>query len=97
MAMALVKCGNGITDIRGGCGGVYFTRDRSGLHVSAKPRIIQQRSPAQIKQRNAFISARQFSTDERTVSYNIYRALNNLPSAEPPLDYSIINLENPDL
>ena len=97
MAMALVKCGNGITDIRGGCGGVYFTRDRSGLHVSAKPRIIQQRSPAQIKQRNAFISARQFSMDERTVSYNIYRALNDLPSAIPPVDYSIINLENPDL
>ncbi|GAI71354.1 unnamed protein product [marine sediment metagenome] len=40
--MTLCKTGQGITDIRGGTGGVYFTRDRSGLHCAAKPRKIKK-------------------------------------------------------
>lgn len=85
--MSLVKLGNGIVDIRGGFGGVYFTRDKSGLHCSAKPRKVRKRTPAQDAQRRAFAQARVFSTVNRTVSYNIYLALNNLPLREPPLDY----------
>lgn len=87
--MSLIKTGGGVTDIRGGFGGVYFTRDKSGLHSSAKPRKIYRRSAAQDLQRNAFIKARTFCRNElftdkpkdwlnRCVSYNIYRALNNL-------------------
>lgn len=77
--MALIKTGHGIIDIRGGYGGVYFTRDKSGLHIAAKPRRVQQRTAAQDIQRNAFIKARKYTTDPRWVSYYIYRALNNLP------------------
>jgi len=95
--MALIKVGNGLTDIRGGMGGVYFSRDGSGLHVLAKPRRVTTRSAAQVIQRNAFVTARKFSTDERVVSYNIYRALNGLPPAVPPIDYSILHLRDPDL
>lgn len=87
--MSLIKTGGGVTDIRGGFGGVYFTRDKSGLHSSAKPRRVRQRSSAQNAQRNAFIKARAFCKNERftdkpkdwlnrCVSYNIYRALNGL-------------------
>lgn len=90
--MTLVKTGGGVTDIRGGFGGVYFTRDKSGLHCSSKPRRVHQITDAQRKQRNAFIKARTFSRDPRTVSYNIYRALNDLPMAEPPTDYQIPRL-----
>lgn len=36
--MALVKTGQGITDIRGQLGGVYFSRDKTGLHERAMPR-----------------------------------------------------------
>lgn len=85
--MALIKCGQGIVDIRGGLGGVYFSRDRSGLHISSKPRTVKRRTEAQDKQRKAFTKARSFSTDPRTVSYNIYRALNGLAPTEAPLDY----------
>lgn len=77
--MSLIKTGGGITDIRGGFGGVYFTRDRSGLHSSAKPRRVHQRTAAQNKQRNCFSKARTYSKDERVVSYLIYRCLNDLP------------------
>lgn len=90
--MALVRTGDGITDIRGTLGGVYFHRDKSGLHVARKPRIIRRRSSAQDKQRRAFAQARLFSTDNRFVSYNIYRALYNLPMAVPPTDYQIPGL-----
>lgn len=93
--MALVKCGDGVTDIRGGFGGTYFTRDAAGLHQSAKPRRVKQRTAAQDTQRNAFSIARAFSTINRTVSYNIYRALNGLPPAEPPIEYSIPTLQAP--
>lgn len=85
--MALIKCGQGITDIRGGLGGVYFSRDRFGLHILSKPRTVKQRTEAQDKQRKAFTKARNFSTDPRTVSYNIYRCLNGLEPTEAPLDY----------
>ena len=85
--MALIKCGQGIIDIRGGQGGVYFSRDKSGLHILSKPRRVRQRTDAQNRQRNAFTVARSFSTDPRTVSYNIYRALNGLAPTEAPLDY----------
>lgn len=77
--MSLIRTGQGITDIRGGTGGVYFTRDKSGLHQSAKPRNIHRRSSAQNKQRNCFSKARTYSTDNRTVSYLIYLCLNDLP------------------
>ncbi len=77
--MTLVKPGGGITDIRGGFSGVYFTRDKSGLHQAAKPRRVQQRSAAQNAQRNAFSKAQTYTKDPRWVSYYIYRALNNLP------------------
>lgn len=77
--MTLIKTGGGVTDIRGPYGGTYFTRDRSGLHLTAKPRRVKQLSPAQSKQRNAFIKARTYTQDPRWVSYYIYKALNNLP------------------
>lgn len=77
--MTLIKTGGGVTDIRGSLGGVYFTRDNSGLHQSAKPRRVKQLTAAQSKQRNAFIKARTYTQDPRWVSYYIYRALNNLP------------------
>jgi len=85
--MALVKSGPGIVDIRGGFGGVYFHRDRYGLHSSKKPRHIRQATPGQERQRGAFSKARAYSKVNRTVSYNIYRALNDLPAADPPVDY----------
>ncbi|MBA7667207.1 hypothetical protein ES703_75292 [subsurface metagenome] len=93
--MALIVTGGGITDIRGGFGGTYFTRDKSGLHQSAKPRRVHQRSAAQDTQRKAFSGARAFSTINRTVSYNIYRLLNGLSPKEPPSDYSIPTLQAP--
>lgn len=93
--MALVKPGQGIIDIRGGIGGTYFTRDKSGLHQSAMPRRIRQKSSAQLSQRNAFRLARAFSTDPRVVSYNIYRALNGLSMQQPPADYQPPKLQEP--
>jgi len=90
--MALIKTGQGITDIRGGLGGSTFTRDKSGLHCIPKRRNIRSPSPAQITQRKAFIAARVYSTDNRTVSYNIYRILNGLEPGDPPLDYQIPTL-----
>jgi len=90
--MALVKTGGGITDIRGGLGGVYFSRDKSGLHCSAKPRHVQQRSDAQNTQRSAFTQARAYSKIERYVSWNIYRILNGLSPTDPPWYFSISKL-----
>ncbi len=89
--MAIIKTGQGITDIRGGTGGVYFTRDKSGLHCTAKPRRVHQITPAQRKQRNAFIKARSVTKDPRWVSYFIYLALNNIP-----FPYDAIVTGNPD-
>ncbi|MBA7611623.1 hypothetical protein ES703_18851 [subsurface metagenome] len=88
--MTLVKTGGGVTDIRGPEGGVYFTRDKSGLHCSSKPRRVHQITDAQRKQRNAFIKARAACLAtaptvipknqlNRWVSYYIYLALNNIP------------------
>jgi hypothetical protein len=85
--MAIVKTGGGIIDIRGSVAGNYFHRDKSGLHCCRLPRNIRSRSSAQDAQRKAFVAARAYSTDPRVVSYNIYRALNGLPMAQPPLDY----------
>lgn len=90
--MSLIKVGEGVTDIRGGFGGVYFHRDKSGLHVTRKPRNIHRRSTTQDTQRKAFIAARSYSKDPRFVSYNIYRALNGLSMQDPPVDYQIPNL-----
>ncbi|MBA7649711.1 hypothetical protein ES703_57509 [subsurface metagenome] len=101
--MTLVRTGQGVTDIRGGTGGVYFTRDKSGLHQSAKPRSLRRETQAQAKQRGAFIKARAYCLAvvggvypigwrEKCVSYNIYRALNFLPMADPPTDYQIPKL-----
>ena len=85
--MALVKTGAGIVDIRGGFGGVYFHRDQTGLHQCSKPRNIKRRSAKQDRQRRAFSKARAFSTDLRTLSYNIFRCASGLEPAEPPIDY----------
>jgi len=101
--MTLIKTGQGVTNIRGGTGGVYFSRDKSGLHQSRKPRTVKHRSTAQDKQRKAFTTARQFCicdprtiTDKtwlnRCVSYNIYRVLNGLEPQTPPVEYQISTL-----
>lgn len=93
--MVLIRPGGGIIEIRGGFGGVYFTRDKSGLHQSAMPRRVRQQTTAQRAQRKAFEKARAYSKDERSVSYNIYRTLNGLPCADPPADYAIPRLQAP--
>jgi len=85
--MALCKTGQGITDIRGPIKGVYFTRDKYGLHCTAKPRRVKSFSAAQTVQKKAFIKARSFSHVNRDVSYNIYRALNDLEPQTPPIDF----------
>ncbi|MBA7654810.1 hypothetical protein ES703_62703 [subsurface metagenome] len=90
--MALVKTGPGIIDIKGSIAGNVFGRDKSGLHIRSKPRRVQQRTAKQNTQRNAFSRARSYSKINRTVSYNIYRALQNLDMKEPPTDYTIPNL-----
>lgn len=82
--MSLIKLGQGVIDIRGGFGGVYFSRDRSGLHCLAKPRRVHQRTEHQDRKRKAFIQARAFSHDNDTVAYNIYRAYIGLPMQELP-------------
>lgn len=85
--MALIRCGQGVTDIRGGLGGVYFSRDKFGLHILPKPRRVHQRTEHQDRKRNAFAKARSFSQDNRTVSWNILRAYWGLPMSEPPAYY----------
>lgn len=87
--MALIRVGQGIVDIRGSVGGVYFHRDKTGLHACRHPRTVQQRSSAQAAQRKAFATAREYSKVNRVVSYNIYRALNGLAPADPPIDYRL--------
>lgn len=77
--MTLIRTGGGVTDIRGGFSGVYFHRDKSGLHCCSKPRTVYRRSAAQDLQRDAFRAARRYSTDNRTVSYLMYRYMNGLP------------------
>ena len=77
--MSLVKTGGGVTDIRGGFGGVYFTKDKSGLHCTAKPRRVHQKTTGQKLQRDAFAAARRYSKDNRVVSYLMYRYMNGLP------------------
>ncbi len=91
--MSLIKTGGGITDVRGSFGGVYFTRDGSGLHCSAKPRRVHQITDAQRKQRNAFIKARTYTKDPRWVSYYMYRAMNDLPFI---FDAKVTGAPNPD-
>jgi len=103
MTMTLIRTGGGVTDIRGSLGGVYFTRDKSGLHSCSKPRTVRQQSAAQKKQRAAFIKSRTFCKNEnsdtnpkdwlnRCVSYNIYRFLNDLEGQVPPVDFQIPKL-----
>lgn len=87
LGMALISLGNNVVDMRRSLGGVYFTRDKSGLHCTAMPRMIKRRTAAQDRQRRAFSTARAYSFNNRTVSYNIYRALNNLRLREPPMSY----------
>jgi hypothetical protein len=96
--MTLVKTGSGISDIRGSVSGSYFSRDKSGLHMSRHPRSIRRRSALQDKRRKAFIAARQFcrvdpnndgtkSFLNRCVSLNIYRIYNGLSPQTPPINY----------
>lgn len=85
--MALIRTGPGIIDIRGTFAGIYFSRDKTGLHIRSHPRHISMRSLDQAAQRNAFAAAQAYSTDPRFVSFNIYRALNGLPLMDPPVDY----------
>lgn len=93
--MSLVKFGGGIVGITGTFAGQHFKRDRSGSHICRMQRRVRSRSSAQDKQRKAFVRARAFSTDNRVVSYNIYRALNGLPMQLPPFDYQIPHLQEP--
>lgn len=85
--MALIKKSLAIESITGPCGGNTFKRDASGRHIVSKPRRVQGCSAAQRRQRNAFSIARAYSTDLRTLSYNIYRALAGLDPSEPPIDF----------
>ncbi len=85
--MALIVTGDGISDIRGGFGGVYFSQDKYGLHCLPKPRRVHRRTEHQNRKRKAFTRARAFSTDNRIVSYNIFRAYFDLDMKEPPWDY----------
>lgn len=91
--MALIRTGAGVTDIRGKFGGVYFHRDRFGLHSARMPRNIHRRSAAQSKQRAAFSKSRRWSKNNRIVSYNIYRTLNSLPFL---LDAEVTNSLSPN-
>lgn len=93
--MCLIKTGGGVTDIRGGFGGVYFHRDKAGLHVARKPRNIHRRSTDQDKQRKAFAAARRYSKDNRTVSYLMYRYLTGLPLNHPDLWTTPLSATNP--
>jgi len=90
--MVIIKTGPHITDIKGGVGGVVFSRDKSGIHARSKPRRVKRRTTGQRVQQNAFSKARSFSKVNRTVSYNIYRILNGLSTKEPPTDYTIPKL-----
>lgn len=38
--MGLIKYGNGLIELRGRFGGVYFSRDSSGHHMSKMPRTV---------------------------------------------------------
>lgn len=55
--MSLLKLGPDVSDITGKYGGVYFHRDKYGLHCSKNPRQVNQRTPAQMAQRKAFYSS----------------------------------------
>jgi len=85
--MALLILGSGLVDIKGRVGGNIFSRDRSGLHISAPPRRVRKTSTAQKAQRKCFIQARKFSHDNRTVAYNIYRCMNGLSPQAVPNDF----------
>jgi len=85
--MALIKQNITITSITGSFGGVTFKRDSGGSHIIVKPRRVHQRSTAQNRQRKAFLIAKNYGGDLRTVSYNIFRAATGLSPKEPPIDY----------
>lgn len=85
--MALIRCGQGVTDIRGGMGGVYFSRDKSGLHCLPKPRRVYQRTEHQDRKRKAFVQARNFSHNNREVAYNILRAYAGLEMTDLPVKF----------
>lgn len=87
--MALIRCGNGITEIQGTMAGNVFSKDSSGLHIQSHQRRVKNRSTAQKLQRKSFTLARMFSKDNRSVSYNIYRVLNGLDPQTPPADYPV--------
>ena len=93
--MAIVKAGLGITDIRGQLGGVYFHRDKTGLHSCAMPRTVRRRSAAQDLQRKAFSAARAYSRDNRVVSFLMYRYMNGLSLAYPPTWMSPVSFLDP--
>lgn len=94
--MTLIKTGGGVTDIRGGFGGVYFHRDKSGLHSCAKPRTVYRRSAAQKIQRDAFSAARRYSKDNRIVSYLMYLHMNGLPINYPDTWTNPVGYIDPD-
>lgn len=86
--MALIRVGNGVTDIRGSFGGVYFTRDKFGLHCLPKPRRVHQRTEHQDRKRKAFSKARAFSTNNHEVGYNILRAYAGLDMKALPVKFN---------
>lgn len=79
--MSLIKTAQPVESITGSIAGNVFTGDSAGKHIRANPRRVRRCSSAQKKQRDAFRKARRYSTDNRTLSYYIYRVLNNLPIA----------------
>lgn len=85
--MALCRLGIPLTDISGKIAGNIFKKDRFGIHIVSFPRHVHHATPAQKAQRAAFVKARSFSHDNRTVSYNIYRCLNGLEPQTAPTDY----------
>lgn len=52
--MALIKLGQGIIDIVGKLGSLYFHRGKSGLHLSKKPQRTKPPTGLQIAQRGFF-------------------------------------------
>lgn len=55
--MGQVRFGDGVEDITGGFGGVYFGRDSTGPHIRAKPRTTKRTpTPAMVLQRKWYSS-----------------------------------------
>ena len=63
--MAMAKLDGTITNIDGKVGGNIFRNDVCGQHIQATPRHIDKKSPAQLRQRRAFLRALRFCNERR--------------------------------